>query len=398
MPIVGLTHEKDGSPRIHRTVNCKVAIGLPPGDGKNYPQKLDHFVFLKQAMDGKDLKWIVDEEKQQHYGEKCKEFWIVLLDDDLDTCFRTEFAAYVKTRCWCRGDGESAMRREKVDNQFKGDFKVWPNPCANHGCPDSQPQGDKPAACKPSADLYFMLADFPTLGTICRIHTSSYQSIRQIYSALQDLRAVTGGRLMGVRCKLFVQPARNVFEQGGVEKTGTKFVLGLELSAKDIPQMIEAMSQTAFMFQGLQKQLSGRVLEIEEEEVERAAEITPEFYGPTIDVQPTEDPEKAIREECDRLMSQDRHNAAYREAKLAQYKGRMQELLDKIKATRKGSGNGTSPKNESSGTTQQAGESKSQPKSENPPTTTVEDELGVSEQDVAEVLNQQPKTQAGFSF
>jgi Recombination directionality factor-like len=385
MAIVGLTHEKSGVPRIHRTVNCKVAIGLPPEQNRNYPVKLDHFVFLKQEMVGKDLKWVVDEEKQKHYGEKCREFWVVFLGDDPEEVFRTEYAAYIKTRCWCRGDGETAMRRERIGEQYKGEFKVWPNPCANHGCPDAEAQGDKPAACKPSADLYFMLADFPTLGTICRIHTSSYQSIRQIYSALQDLRAVTGGRLMGVRCKLFVQPARNVFEQGGVEKTGTKFVLGLELAAKDIPELMESMSKTALMFQGLQKQLAGRVLEIEEDEAERAAEITPEFYGPTIEAASLQDdPEKELRAECDRLMEEDGHNKAYREAKLGQYAGKLGELKGKILATKK-------PK-------AAAPASAAQPTS---PKSGSDDDLGVTEQDVATVVNQptkQKQPQGGFAF
>ena len=270
MPIVGLTHEKDGSPRIHRTVNCKVAIGLAPDEDHNYPRKLDHFAFLK--LDDSGLKWVIDEQKQDHFGDDCASFWIVLIDDDPDVLFRTELAAYVQTQCWCRGDGERALRREMVDGKHQGDFKIWTGPCANNGCPEID------SKCKPSGDLYFMMADYPTLGTVCRIHTSSYQSIRQISSALRDLQAVTGGRLMGVRCKLFVMPAKATYTQGNQKKTATKWVLGLELAAKDVPELMATMASTAVMFQGLQKQLSGRVLEVVEEDDERSRELKPEFY------------------------------------------------------------------------------------------------------------------------
>ena len=348
MPIVGVTTNEDGSARIHRTVTCKVAIGLPPDSNANYPKKLDHLVFLKQIMEDKTMKWKIDTEKQDHFGAGCKECWVVFLDNDIDTVFRTELAAYVKTKCWCRGDGERAERRKQVEKEWppKGDFAIFKGPCANHGCPDFEPQGDKPAACKPSADLYFMLADYPTLGTICRIHTSSYQSIRQIHSALMDLQAVTGGRLMGVRAKLFVMPAKSVFTQKGVEKTGTKFVLGLELAAKDMPELMLQMSNTAVMFQGLQKQLAGHVLEIEEDDEPRAAEITAEFYVDGTATQ-EEDTEEKLREQADKLIQEARPgwNMAKRQGEIAKYKGRMQELIDKITTAMKGeSCPATSPK------------------------------------------------------
>ena len=336
MAIIGLTNEKDGSPRMHRTVVTKIAIGLPPSEGANYPKKLDHFVFLRQVMVGKELQWQVDPEKQEHYGTDCKSFWIVFLSDNIEEVFRTELAAYVKTRCWCRGDGEKAQRRKQVDKEWppKGDFEIYKGPCANNGCNDFEPQNDKPAACKPSADLYFLLQDFPTLGTVCRIHTSSYQSIRQINTALLDLQAVTGGRLMGVRAKLFVMPARNVFEQKGKEQTGTKYVLGLELAAKDIPQLMEAMASTAVQFRGLQKQLAGHVLEIEEDDETRAPEIAAEFYHDKSESQVVqEDPEAALKAEADELLKKKRpdFNEAKRMMKISQWSGKLPDAIANLK-------------------------------------------------------------------
>lgn len=86
------------------------------------------------------------------------------------------------------------------------------------------------AACHPSGDLYFLLTDYPTLGTVAKLHTSSYQSIRELHAALEDIRSATGGRLMGVRVKLFVRPEKNAYtDREGNRKSGTKHVLGREL-------------------------------------------------------------------------------------------------------------------------------------------------------------------------
>ena len=339
--IIGVTHDKDGSVRMHRTVTCKVAIGLPPDANSNYPKKLDHFVFLRQAFKGKELGWEIDRAWQDHYGAACREFWIVLLDDDPAKVLRAEYAAYVKTRCWCRGDGLRAERRTPTkpgESPPRGDFAPYPGPCAEAGCPDL----DR-GACKPSADLYFMLQDFPELGTICRIHTSSYQSIRQLWSGLQDLAAVTGGRLMGVRCKLFVAPARNVFEQNGVEKTGTKQVLGIRLGAQDVPALMSAMAETARQFRGLQKQLAGRVLEIEEEEETRAPDLAAEFYGTTeaVSAAAEPDPEQALRERANALLEAGGFNQAQRSMRLEKHKGRMAELVAQLEASSRGQAGGT---------------------------------------------------------
>jgi hypothetical protein len=338
MPIIGLTHDNDGTPRLSRTVTVKVAIGLAPTDNEKYPKRLDHFVLLKKQMNGKEIQWVPDPELNEFYqkqnnGKPPREIWVTFLDDDPDKVFRTEYAAYVRRGKWCCGDGETARRRDLgPDGTRWGELKIFNGPCANHGCPEIDS-----GACAPSADLYFMLNDFPTLGTICRIHTGSYQSIRQIYSALQDLHRITGGRLMGVRAKLFVAPDKNVYEANGKTQSGTKWVLGLELAASDLPKLAEKMIETAKVFQQIKGQLGGQVLSIEEEDSERGEELASEFYpkveGQIIQSEVVEaDSEEALRAEADRLMELDGWNRAQREAKLSQYKGRMAEFLAKVKA------------------------------------------------------------------
>ena len=276
MPIIGITHNEDRSVRIRRTVMGKVAIGLPPREGSNYPSRLDHFIIQRKAtsVDAKgkrEVTWIVDEEKMEAYGKDCRELWIVILDDDPDVVFRTEYAYWTKTQCVCRGDGLKAWRKTK-EKPEGADYA----PCAMGGCPEPDHNH-----CSPSGDLYFILADFPTLGTIYKLHTSSYQSIREIRSALEDLRSVTGGRLMGVKVKLFVREERNSYRDAKTKelKTSTKQVIGLELAAQDIRALTGSMVENMRVFDTVRKQLGARSVVIEADpEDEIASDLTSEFY------------------------------------------------------------------------------------------------------------------------
>lgn len=281
MPIVGVTHNPVGTVKVSRSVTAKVAIGLPPGVGGNYPKKLDHMVFQRKASKSVEVKddrgnkrtrtevaWVIDEEKQNHYGADCKEVWIVLLDDDPDVTFRTELAWWTKTERRCHGDGENGYLKRPDQPDLE-------RPCANNGCPDWES-----GACKPSGDLNFLLADFPTLGTVCKLHTTSFQSIREIRSALEDLRMVTGGRLMGVRVKLTVRSEKNSFKgPDGKMQTGTKFILGLELTAKDIAQLTGSLAESVLMFDSVRKRIGAHSVEIlEDPDTDIAPAIAAEFY------------------------------------------------------------------------------------------------------------------------
>ena len=199
--IRGITTTEDGSPIQRLAVSTKVAIGLPPDPehGRKAPVKLDCFVFLRKSPSSKNA-WEIDPDLTKAYGNKCKEFEIVLLDDDLENVFPTKLAWFTASECKCFGDGQSATRRtpEHPDGQ------PW-TPCGK-SCPDFE-RGD----CKPSGDLRFMLAAFPKLGSVARIHTGSYRSIMQISSSIQQIQTITGGRLAGIRAKLVVRPEKTSY-------------------------------------------------------------------------------------------------------------------------------------------------------------------------------------------
>ena len=268
--IIGVTHSKEGQTLIRRSVTVKLAIGRGPDEKRKYPEKLDHFIFLRKEQGGDSVEWVEDEQMSAHFkqlagGDEPTEVAIILLDDNIDNVFRTEYAWWATTGKKCRGDGENAVR--------DGEPRAT---CANSGKCQEYEDG----SCKPSADLYFMLADFPTLGTACRLHTSSYQSIREVYSALTDLRNMMGGRLLGLPVKLFVRPEKNVYEQNGQKKTGTKYILGLEIRADSLTKMLENVTESAKVFSDLRKVMQGNRIEIIEDDGERAPEIAGEFHVP----------------------------------------------------------------------------------------------------------------------
>jgi hypothetical protein len=269
--IIGVTHDQDGRVVQRLSVSTKVSIGLPPNGDRNHPTKLDHFVFLRKKKAANRVEWEVDPELTKHYGEQRRELHIMLIDDDIENVFPSSYAWWTATERKCWGDGTSATRRtaEKPDGQ------PW-TPCGNW-CPELAA-----GQCKPGGDLRFVLADFPRLGSVCRIHTSSYRSIRQIHSALQEIQTFTGGRLAGITGKLVVRPEEvSYFDRKEKrKKTASIWALSLEVEGDDMRKLIANLTENARLFAETRRLLGsgGKVFEVVEDEQEQAPEIAAEFY------------------------------------------------------------------------------------------------------------------------
>jgi hypothetical protein len=269
--IIGVTHDQDCRVVQRLSVPTKVSIGLPPNGDQNHPTKLDHFVFLRKKKSANRVGWEADPELTEHYGEECRELHIMLIDDDIENVFPTSYAWWTATERKCWGDGTNATRRtaEKPGGQ------PW-NTCGN-GCPELLS-----GQCKPGGDLRFVLADFPRLGSVCRIHTCSYRSIRQIHSALQETQTFTGGRLAGITAQLTVRPAEATYfdRKEKRKKTSSIWALSLEVEGDDMQKLIANLTENARLFAETRKLLgsSGKVLEVVEDEQEQAPEVSAEFY------------------------------------------------------------------------------------------------------------------------
>jgi hypothetical protein len=269
--IIGVTQDQDGRVVQRLSVSTKVSIGLPPNGDRNHPTKLDHFVFLRKTKSANRVEWEADPELTRHYGEQCRELHIMLIDDDIENVFPSSYAWWtaIERKCW--GDGTSATRRtaEKPGGQ--------PWTTCGSGCPELAS-----GQCKPSGDLRFVLADFPRLGSVCRIHTCSYRSIRQIHSALQEIQTFTGGRLAGITAKLTVRPEEATYfdRKEKRKKTSSIWALSLEVEGDDMRKLIANLTENARLFAETRKLLGsgGKVLEVVEDEQEQAPEIAAEFY------------------------------------------------------------------------------------------------------------------------
>jgi hypothetical protein len=269
--IIGVTHDPEGRAVQRLSVSTKVAIGMPPQGNRNYPSKLDHFVFLRKEKTPKGVEWEPDPELMQRYGSECRAVQVMLIDDDIETVFPTAYAWWTATERKCWGDGTRATRR--TPGHPSGE--PW-TPCGGQ-CPELAA-----GLCKPGGDLRFVLADFPRLGSVCRIHTSSYRSIRQIHSALEEIQTFTGGRLAGITAKLVVRPEEATYfdRKENRKKTTTIWALSLEVDGEDIRKLVANLTGNARLFAETRKLLGwgDRAIEVVEDEGEQAPEITAEFY------------------------------------------------------------------------------------------------------------------------
>lgn len=290
--IYGVTHEKETHAPIQRLAVCgKISIGevickahkkpdcgsCPRDDRKAWvPRKSSSFLFRRK--DDTTHEWVKDQEMTEKYGKDCHSVWIVLLDDDLDSVFRTEMAWWSATECICHGDGVLATRR----TQEHPEGQAW-TPCGE-GCPDLGP--GRP--CKPNGILHFMLADVPKLGGVWKFDTTGYRSIRQIHSSLIQLQNIFG-RLAGIRCQLVVRPEKSKYiGQDKKKHTSTIYAVSIEIPARDVRSLVAEATGPATAFEGSRRALgAGRVEYVEPTEPERAKELQPEFY-PAQDIQPAD--------------------------------------------------------------------------------------------------------------
>ena len=301
MAILGLTHDENGAAFEKLPITIKVAIGEgpEPGNGSSHPRRLDHFVFKRKALRGQDVVWEPAPDISTAHGEKPTALGIIFLNDDPREAFRTEYAMWTPSGCKCRGElvqiaNDGALHYEMRAirrTQKHPEGEAWPGtykyvdgpkkgqpvePCGD-GCPDLE-CGD----CKPSGDLYFILEKFPTLGAICRLHTSSYRSIRNLSNGLMQIRRLNGGSLSGIKATLKASPERISYsDSDGMRHTSAAYILSLEIAGTDLRTLVANMTEPARLLSEGRPTIElsrGVRYVVRETDRERAAEISGEFY------------------------------------------------------------------------------------------------------------------------
>jgi len=302
--IIGLTHTRDLVPIEKLTVITKVSIGEPPQEGRNYPKKLDHFRFQTKDPTG---DWIVDEKLQQLLIDKqakeedtddknpVRSFSIQFHSDDIEQVFATSYAWWGSSERKCHGDGVQAQRvlseikDKKLLEEYKGKRSAPWTPCGDDGCPELEKK-----LCKPHGQLRFMIPEQRVMGAISVFNTTSYESIRRIFSGLTRIHAITRGRLSGLKLRLVLKPGQTRYrDDKGTAKTSNAFFAHVEFRAEDHEKMLEEMLTQSYQLDNLvalQEQkaraiatgtpmLRGQVPQVVTlTEEEDAAIIHPEFY------------------------------------------------------------------------------------------------------------------------
>lgn len=299
MGILGLTHDESGAAFEKLPVTIKVAIGEgpEPGNENGHPRRLDHFVFKRRTLRGQDVAWVSALDITQAHGEKPTELGIIFRNDDPHEVFRTEYALWTPAGCKCRGElvqivnggirfeMQATRRTQKhpKGEAWPGNYKYVDGPkkgqpveSCGDGCPDLD-RGD----CRPSGDLYFILEKFPMFGAICRLHTSSYRSIRNLSNGLMQIRRLNGGRLTGIKAILKATPEKISYsDRDGMRHASVAYILSLEIGATDLRSLFANMTEPVRLLgEGRSLNVSpGAQFVARETDAERAQEIATEFY------------------------------------------------------------------------------------------------------------------------
>jgi hypothetical protein len=212
MGILGLTHDENGSALEKLPVTIKVAIGEgpTPDDENSSPRALFHFVFKRRTIQGQMVYWEPAPDIAEVFADKPTELGVILLHDDPREVCPSEYALWTRKGRLCHGElvqianGNApryemqAIRRTTEHPEGEpwpgghkyadGPEKGQPIEGCGEGCPELAS-----GKCGPSADLYFILEKFPSLGAICRLHTGSKTSVPNLSNAVAQLHSWNGG-------------------------------------------------------------------------------------------------------------------------------------------------------------------------------------------------------------
>jgi len=301
MGILGLTRDENGSALEKLPVTIKVAIGEGPApdDENGSPRAVFHFVFKRRTMRGQMVYWEPALDIAEVFGEKPTELAVIFLHDDPREVCPSEYALWTRKGRLCHGElvqisnGNAphyemhAIRRTAEHPEGES----WPG---NHKYADGPEEGQPiegcgegcselgSGKCGPSADLYFILDKFPSLGAICRLHTGSKTSVPNLSNAVAQLHSWNGGRLKWVKAILKVRPELRWHPgQFGEWESSVVPILSLEIGGTSLNSMDAKMNEPAKLSLETQPACAGEQrgpFVVRESEVGRAPEIAAEFY------------------------------------------------------------------------------------------------------------------------
>ena len=239
----------------------------------------------------------------------------------------------------------SEIKDKDILKEYEGKrFAPW-TPCGDDGCPELEKK-----LCKPHGQLRFMIPEQRVVGAVAVFNTTSYESIRRIFSGLTGIANITRGRLAGLKLRLVLKPGQTRYrDDKGTAKTSNAFFAHVEFRASDHEKMLQEMLEQSYELDRLaaaqERQLIGPgrthpgVVTLTEEE--DAKVIQPEFYPETEAPEEAAPAKTEVKEivALDKLVKRMKLTKAKKDALLHHYQGDLEAattfLNNVLKATRK---------------------------------------------------------------
>lgn len=194
--------------------------------GNTYPVACDHFVVKPDDSTSEAAASAF----HAIYKEMPKEITVAFASDDPEEFFPQYLSSYKggegRYELFCKGDGERARRTDGKGGHI--DMTCLYQECDLY----------KAKKCKELGRLQFFLPDVPGIG-IWQIDSTSYHSAVNLNSAIDMVRALTGGRIKMIPLKLRLVP--KVVNPDGQAKT--VYVLDLRLEDVRLVDFIERLPQ-----------------------------------------------------------------------------------------------------------------------------------------------------------
>lgn len=218
----------------------------------NFPRKLPFFSFTRQVGDG---SFEPDFDAIEKHGSTPTELDILFLNNDP---LEAAYQMWSKSELRCTGDGLHAERsfnlartddeKKLVEESKLQGARFFPvlDGCWTNGC---KYVGQKDG-CKPHADLRFQLFNSLRVGGTAYFTTTGMRSIRQMFSAIHEFKAMTGGgdanagRIAGVPFTLTVRP----YQTNHDNQPATQYGVSLEFRAKNIDELRKGLVEQAANF------------------------------------------------------------------------------------------------------------------------------------------------------
>lgn len=193
-------------PRLAEAGKIKIGgkgkeITTKNGKKMRIPEKYDHFVITKMERD-QHGNLIKDQAIHKIIGEQPKELFFTLLYDDIQLNFYTAFALYSGHKCFCRGDGEKAIRMIKTDKKDKKGQDIYKH--QEIICPAGDCEYLINEQCKPCGILSAVLQNTQEMGIVHKFRTHAWNSVQNIMSSLAYIQMQTGGKLAGIPLKMSI--------------------------------------------------------------------------------------------------------------------------------------------------------------------------------------------------